>query len=145
MKIIYKQGDLLAAPEIILLHGCNAQGVMGAGVAKSIRNRYPEAYKTYLKGSMELGTITITHEADHKVILNAITQEYYGRTIGRVYVSYDAIDVVFRLINKVCLICTNMVIAMPKIGAGYGGGDWNIISEIIERNSTNFQPVVYEL
>ena len=36
-------------------------------------------------------------------------------------------------------------IAMPLIGAGLGGGDWNVISEIIEEESLKFQPVVYEL
>lgn len=33
MKIIYKQGDLLSCPERVILHGCNAQGVMGSGIA----------------------------------------------------------------------------------------------------------------
>ena len=34
MNIIYKQGDLLECSEQVIVHGCNAQGVMGSGVAK---------------------------------------------------------------------------------------------------------------
>ena len=39
--------DLLNSPDRIIVHGCNAQGVMGAGVAKAIRTKYPEAYSNY--------------------------------------------------------------------------------------------------
>ena len=39
MKIIYKQGDLLEAEEVVIVHGCNAQGVVGSGVALAIRNK----------------------------------------------------------------------------------------------------------
>ncbi len=35
--ITYKQGDLMKASETYIAHGCNAQGVMGSGVAKAIR------------------------------------------------------------------------------------------------------------
>lgn len=37
----------------------------------------------------------------------------------------------------------NEAVAMSKIGSSLGGGDWKIISEIIEDESTHFQPVVY--
>ncbi|ESQ88967.1 hypothetical protein ABAC460_14395 [Asticcacaulis sp. AC460] len=47
MKIIYKTGDLLEAPERVICHGCNAQGVMGSGIAVPIRNRYPMVFKAY--------------------------------------------------------------------------------------------------
>ena len=32
---------------------------------------------------------------------------------------------------------------MPQIGCGLAGGDWNIISKIIESECTNVFPVVY--
>ena len=39
MKFEYKTGDLLAVPSGHIVHGCNAQGAMGAGVALAIRNK----------------------------------------------------------------------------------------------------------
>jgi O-acetyl-ADP-ribose deacetylase (regulator of RNase III) len=36
-------------------------------------------------------------------------------------------------------------IAMPLIGASLGGGDWNIISEIIEKACSHVKPIVYHL
>jgi len=41
--MIYRQGDLVMAVEPIIIHGCNAKGVMGSGVAKAIRAYYPDA------------------------------------------------------------------------------------------------------
>jgi hypothetical protein len=34
---------------------------------------------------------------------------------------------------------------MPQIGAGLGGGDWQVIEAIIESEMTDIQPVVYTL
>lgn len=153
MKIIYKRGDLLQCEEKYILHGCNAQGVMGSGVAKLIRAKYPSAYSVYLaskdKVEMKLGCVTYAEQDDGKVILNAITQDRYGHqpSWGKtVYVSYDAVRDCMQRINWLAGKAIESVsIAMPKIGSGLGGGDWNIISDIIETESVNFQAVVYEL
>jgi O-acetyl-ADP-ribose deacetylase (regulator of RNase III) len=152
MKIIYKKGDLLQCPEKYILHGCNAQGVMGSGVAKLIREKYPSAYLAYKAsekhGGMKFGVVTYAEQEDGKVIFNGITQEFYGRD-GRRYVDYDAVRDVIQVINwhifKQTMPPDMHSVAMPKIGAGLGGGDWDVISEIIELNSMYFQPVVYEL
>jgi O-acetyl-ADP-ribose deacetylase (regulator of RNase III) len=34
-------------------------------------------------------------------------------------------------------------VALPKIGSGLAGGDWKVISAIIENESKNYQPIVY--
>lgn len=146
MKIIYKQGDLLECSESAIVHGCNAQGVMGSGVAKAIKEKYPEAYDTYksvyeTKG-LDLGKVLIC-DTGTKVIFNAITQEFYGRSVKRRYVNYSAIEKAFRMINSVCKVSGILHVALPKIGAGLANGDWNIIEKIIEKECTDVQPVVY--
>lgn len=145
MKIIYKQGDLLECSERVIVHGCNAQGVMGSGVAKAIKEKYPEAYAGYMSthenGGLELGEVIGVYSGD-KLILNAITQRYYGRYKYKVYADYEAIREAFKSINEQC---TYSAIAMPKIGAGLANGDWNIIEKIIEDECTDVQVVVYVL
>lgn len=42
-----KYGDLLSSKGIIV-HGVNSQGVMGSGVAKQIKDKWPEAYGSYM-------------------------------------------------------------------------------------------------
>ena len=145
MKIIYKQGNLLECTEDVIVHGCNAQGKMGSGVAKAIREKYPEAYNAY-KAEYDnhwllVGEVIGAYSGD-KLILNAITQTHYGRDKNRVYVDYDAVRTAFKFINE---HCDYPSIAMPKIGAGLANGDWNIIEKIIEEECINVQPVVYTM
>ena len=152
MDIIYKHGDLMAASERFIVHGCNAQGVMGSGVAKLIRDKYPQAYNEYVDVHRTSGLLlgqTIWVNTHPHTIINAITQQNYGRDENVVYVSYDAIAAVFRQINATAGMPPSDAfgevdaVALPLIGAGLANGRWSIISKIIEEEATNFQPVVY--
>jgi O-acetyl-ADP-ribose deacetylase (regulator of RNase III) len=160
VKIIYKTGDLMQARERFILHGCNAQGRMGSGVAKLIRDRYPTAYADYRSAyddcGLSLGQVIWSINDPH-VIINAITQEFYGYDAhqGAVYVSYEGLGTAIDQINQTALksrkdasiaasiggIVTE--VAMPLVGAGLAGGSWDIIEQIIEGLSLDFQPVVY--
>lgn len=92
---------------------------------------------------------------DH-VILNAITQENYGRSDTR-YVSYDAIAHVFETLSLEAELTQCDAdhatlrggiireVAMPLIGCGLANGRWSVVKSIIESHSTNFIPVVYLL
>lgn len=145
MQIEYVKGDLLQTKVKHLIHGCNSHGVMGAGIAKAIRDKYPDAYKDYKdiynSYGLELGDIIVSVQDDGKVIHNAITQKDYGRRDDRVYVSYWAIAEAFRKINQWGV----KEVALPKIGAGLANGDWNVISAIIENTLIDTKPYVYIL
>jgi O-acetyl-ADP-ribose deacetylase (regulator of RNase III) len=145
MKIEYIRGDLLTTDIRHIIHGCNSKGVMGSGVARAIRDKYPRAYQdyedTYNSYGLELGQIIVSVQGDDKVIHNAITQRDYGRDSARVYVSYWAIAESFRKINQWGI----KEIAMPKIGAGFANGDWNVIEAIIENTLIDTKPYVYVL
>ena len=164
VKIVYEKGEVVKAPEYFIAHGCNAQGVMNSGVAKTIRKTFPKAYEDYIQwyeqaywkgfGKSPLGDVIIT-KTENKAIFNCITQMYYGRN-GKQYVDYEAVEKCMIEINNsvgyfqndVSLMDKDMIlngIAMPMIGAGLGGGDWNIISDIIESTLTNVVPTVYQL
>jgi O-acetyl-ADP-ribose deacetylase (regulator of RNase III) len=147
MKIEYRKGDLLETDIKFIVHGCNAQGVMGSGIALAIKNKYPEAYTRYVdrhkNQPWQLGEIQVVKCSD-KVIINAITQEFYGRD-GKRYVNYDAVKEVMKRVNDIPKIYKATHIAMPMIGAGLGGGRWDLISYIIETHLTDIQPVVYQL
>lgn len=156
-KIEYVLGDLFKSDAPIMVHGCNSQGVMGSGVAKYVREYYPEAYTDYRhvyedRGlrtgeSIYVHTMNKFHPYHELVIVNAITQNNFGRT-GEVFVDYDAIKQVFEDLNELTQDMTEHVsglpkVAMPRIGAGLGGGDWDIIAQIIEDVSMNYIPIVY--
>lgn len=141
--IIYTHGNALNGPERYLAHGCNNKGVMGSGIAKEIRAKFPIAYEyyrfTFHRSGLVMGNI-IPYLDQEKNIINCITQNGYGRD-GKKYVSYDAIEQCIMHINEMT-DGKAVHVAMPKIGAGLGGGNWKIIRTIISETAT-FQPVVY--
>lgn len=148
MKIEYRKGDLFKTDCKCIVHGCNAQGVMGAGVAKIIRERYPKAYERYrneyeLHQHLKLGTL-VTVPCEDRIIINAITQDSYGNNGSR-YVSYDAVSECMKRIDRHYELYGTTEVAMPKIGAGLAGGDWNVIAAIIESELKTVKPIVYEL
>lgn len=123
----------------VIVQGCNTRGVMGAGIARQIAQRYPQALVAD-RGSMcfpdRLGKITTARAEDYTgrqfTIVNAYTQDDF-RGNGRL-ADYDAIDSAFALIKK---HFTGQRIAFPKIGAGLARGDWNIISSIIDSHMSD--------
>lgn len=150
MKIKYKVGNLMEAEEPIIAHGCNAQGVMGSGVAAAIKKFYPEAFTEYRYQHEQYGLMlgdVIWVRCGQKIILNCITQDFYGRKEGTRYADYDAIRKCFKHINFMNTHDDEKYdsIALPLIGAGLGGGDWSVIAPIIEEECVTIQPVVYVL
>lgn len=130
--IEYKQGNLLDVQQGIIIHGCNAQGVMGSGVALAVKKKYPEAYLAYhqyhLANKLQLGDVVIYRHSNELVILNAVTQHYFGTE--KRHVNYVAVAEVF---TKACKLAydSELELHFPRIGAGLGGGDWLIIEQLI--------------
>lgn len=151
----YRKGNLLNQVGIgIIVHGCNAQGVMGAGFAKQLATKYPEAFLAYKNGLQiekenPLGKVyyhTVFHCEDRQfVIANAITQATTRTYVGQKCTSYDAVDQAmekifgdFSIENSYRDFGPNFQIHMPKIGAGLGGGNWEVIETIIRVRATEF-------
>lgn len=147
MDIKYIKGDLFTTPHKVILHGANNMGVMGSGVAKHIRELYPDAYKTYKKihdtVGLEGGTFHAVN-SNGKIIINAITQNNYGRT-GRRFVNYEWMYQIFENVDAWCEVNCMDHVAMPMVGSTLGGGNWRIIERLIEETATKYQPVVYVL
>ena len=147
MKIEYRKGNLFETGILHVAHGCNAQGVMGSGVARIVRDDYFEAYKFYAEQydehGLKLGDVQFV-PANGKVIVNAVTQNLYGKD-GNRFVNYEAVAECMRTINSVLVQSGETHVAMPQIGAGLGGGSWAVISAIIESEMQDIQPVVYVL
>lgn len=134
MKVVYR--DLSLENYGIILHGCNAQGKMGSGVAKSIRDKYPQVFRDYVQHCEEhkndlLGSIVITSIHSSLIIVSGITQEYYGRDPDIVYVNYEAIQKVFASVAALA-VRTWLPVKYPMIGGGLGNGDFDIIKNIIQ-------------
>lgn len=142
--IEYIKGDLFTTKDKIIAHGCNSHGVMGSGVAKIVKEKFPAAYEGYVNGDHHLLGTNIYVNCGDVVIANCITQKGYGST-GDKFVSYDAVDSCTKRLKVYCNRYGIDSISMPKIGAGLGGGDWDILEKIIEKNIDNVHVKVYYL
>lgn len=148
MIIDYFKCNILNTRVRTIAHGCNAQGVMGSGVALAIRNKYPMAYAAYRHADNGIGlklgnTISWTGPHPQHKILHMITQQYYGRD-GKRYVSYDALADCFGHLETSDDWDGPREIAIPRIGCGLGGGDWDIVSKIIDRCAPSIDVYVYD-
>ena len=66
----------------VFVHSCNAQNVMGKGIAKAISTAYPEVARadnaTKAGDRAKLGTYTYAHVKENVVVANAYGQYNYG-------------------------------------------------------------------
>lgn len=151
MPLTTVAGDLFQASETIIAHGCNAQGVMGSGFALEIKNRFPDAFalyrEEYERRGLKTGSIVVWN-GPSVTVLNCITQERYGKT-GQ-FVCYDSLASCMREIERMAreeigAFAYERRVAMPLIGAARGGGDWNVISQIIDTELRSVEAVAYDL
>lgn len=116
----------------VIVHGCNCFCTMGAGIAKQIKETFPGAFLedsyTPRGERTKLGSFSSHYQKNLKLtIVNGYTQYHAGANAD-----YDAIRSVFREIKRFSWHFDNPRIGYPKIGAGIAGGDWEIISKIID-------------
>ena len=130
--------DIFESGADVICHQVNCQGVMGSGVAKQVREKYPEVYKYYMseckKHSVEeiLGATQLIQINETTHIANLFGQNHYGYD-GKVYTDYKALgDAIFETAVWATLN-EKKTIAFPYLmGCHRGGGDWNIVYKIIE-------------
>lgn len=156
MNIITVKGDLVknieSFPKSILVHGVNAQGVMGKGIAKQIKDTYKVVYDSYKNkyvsqnNFLELGDIIPVNITSDIIICNAVTQEYYAKSYkdNTVFVDYNAIEKSFKSINDLAVSKGYESIHFPKIGCGLANGDWNLVQSIISKSCPNIDKIYWE-
>lgn len=147
VKII--SGNLLDSKEDYICHQVNCQGVMGSGVAKAIRDEWPEVfteYRSYIDMCFgtPLGSVCYAPiNNSNQVVANMFAQSSYGYD-GKRYTSYDAfcncLNAMARDIPK------SKTIAFPyKIGSDRGGANWNIIYAMICEILGDWDVTIYKL
>lgn len=154
MSIKIIQGDLLDAfdrGEVhVIGHVVNCQGVMGSGIAKSIRERYPLVYEEYSKLYMEyksnpldiLGVCQGVWLNDNKGIFNLHSQLNFG--YGKRQLNYGAFAAALGLMLDGLVV--GDIVGFPyKIGCDRAGGDWEIVSEMIEYYFRDNEVKIYQL
>lgn len=140
----YIKGDLMDAPQELIMHGVNCAGSFGSGVAGAIKRKHPPVREAYLSLTEHiLGTCQFVHHND-QTWANAHTQEKYGYD-GGAYADLTA--VAYCLIEVAEWMHDNnaVTIAMPKIGCGLGGLKWDQVEILVNELLQDYEVYVYEL
>lgn len=152
--IRYIKGDLFSVTSGVIAHGCNCIGAMGAGVAKIVRERYPEAFLRYTEvckindAKDLLGTTQIVRVSENLYIANCFTQLSVARNPGirSRQASVEAIEESLIAAAQFCQTMKIGSIAMPKIGAGLGGLDWECdVEPVLKRICEEFSDIHFEV
>lgn len=153
MKKNYLSCNLLEAPDLlglnVICHQVNCQGVMGSGIAKQFREKWPVVYNDYKQFCEEktkehcgatyklLGDICMVKVDDfnNTFVANLFGQNYYGRD-GKRYTSYDALETALIKLKTWCMMNNKdkpVKIGFPDhMGSTLGGGNWKIVESIID-------------
>jgi len=127
-----------------ILQQVNCKGVMNSGVAKVIREAYPEVYTVYKNRfgfrSIPLGEFqVIAVNGPGLCVVNLFGQYSYGKS-GQ-HTDYNALERSLQGFSDWLAdphiqehTGLNPEIHHPKIGAGLGGGDWDKIKAMIEKH-----------
>ena len=133
-----------------IAQGCNCFCVFGAGIAPQIAKAFPQAEDAddeTIRGDKEkLGTFTYADVDDtHLTVYNLYTQYGTGgRSKGVPDIDYIALRKAFTVMNTHVknlkgpeldffeMHSIKQLCGIPMIGAGLAGGDWDIISKIID-------------
>lgn len=147
-SIIETNQNILNVSNGIICHGVNCQGVMGAGLALAIRNKWPSTYQNYKKycdrdKTQLLGSVCFDKINPQLCIAHCFTQFNYGRfpVIGedkkqhfQILALSSCLDIIFEYCQREGM----KEIHVPHIGAGIGGGKWDIIKEMILNKAKNW-------
>jgi O-acetyl-ADP-ribose deacetylase (regulator of RNase III) len=126
-------------------HGCNCVGSMGAGIAVGIKERYPEMFEEYRRRckakprEFNPGDVFLWKADDKPHVLNLATQEDNWRTRA----TYAWVEQALH--NMIAVVDSEKIttIAMPRIGAGYGGLSWKKVRVIIDAVCTDWPGKLY--
>lgn len=131
--IKFLKGDLLKSDAEALVNAVNTVGVMGKGIALKFKNQYPENYKVYKatcnKGELKVGKILIVKDGDlfnQKFIVNFPTKQHW-RAPSEISHIEDGLIALKKAIQEHAI----QSIAIPPLGCGLGGLDWNVVKPMI--------------
>lgn len=133
--IKYVIGDLLSAEAQALVNTVNTVGVMGKGIALQFKEKYPSNFNHYLtackNNQLVPGKLIITKESTtdsgEKIIINFPTKTVWYKKSQYSYIE-SGLDALVKAIKEYNI----KSIAIPPLGCGNGGLNWDIVKSMME-------------
>ena len=134
--ITYTSGNIFDADVEALVNPVNCVGVMGAGLAKQFKERFPENYQQYRwdctnnrvsVGKMHVFEVKPLSTNKHRYIINFPTKIVPQERSQFSYIRdgiNDLVNVLYRYEIQ--------SVAIPKLGCGLGGLEWKTVRPVID-------------
>jgi O-acetyl-ADP-ribose deacetylase (regulator of RNase III) len=133
MITIKSKGDLLKEKVDVLVNTVNCVGIMGKGIALQFKMAFPENYKAYKKacdhGEVLIGKMFVTETHNMfapKYIINFPTKKHWKEKSKIEYIE-KGLDNLIEHIKRLNI----QSIAIPPLGCGYGGLEWESVKKLI--------------
>lgn len=149
MTLRFVRGNLFEADVEAIVNTVNTVGVMGKGIALMFKEKFPDNYLKYeaacKKGAVHVGEMFVTKNPQlfgPQWIINFPTKSHW-RNPSKI----EWIEVGLENLREFVLLNKIKSIAIPPLGAGNGGLDWQVVRPSIEealRDLTDVEILIYE-
>jgi O-acetyl-ADP-ribose deacetylase (regulator of RNase III) len=125
-------GDLFESSLQTLTNTINTVGVMGAGIAKEFKARYPAMFEDYKRrcgeGLVRAGEPYLWQSGEGKAILNFPTKEHWRGKSQMIWIE-QGLD----FLSHHYLLWRIESLALPALGCSHGGLAWLDVRAVMER------------
>ena len=122
--------DMFLSGMQVLVNPVNCVGAMGKGLAVQFRTRFPNMAKRYVRDCKQFHTYQpsccIMYVENGTIIANLATENHYRNGARKLYIESALYNLKKQMIEK-----GYTSVAIPRIGCGLGGLDWNDIRPLI--------------
>ncbi len=144
--IKYVKGNILDSQAQALVNTVNTRGVMGKGIALQFKKAFPANYRAYAeackKGEIDIGKLFVFADQNimsgPKIIINFPTKTDWRKPSEYAYIE-KGLDHLLAIIRQRQI----RSIAIPPLGAGNGGLEWEKVKNILYRKLQNTEAEVY--
>ncbi len=147
--IKYITGNILESSAEALVNTVNTVGVMGKGIALQFKKAYHNNYKAYVeackKNEIKTGKVFVVKDSSlnsgAKYIINFPTKKDWRKPSEYSFIE-TGLDDLIRVLKEYDI----KSIAIPPLGSGNGGLEWEKVKKIIEKKlgNLNVEIVVFE-
>lgn len=138
--MIERQGDIFTTTAGYIGHGVNCRGVMGAGIAKSFREKFGEDYYNEYRLDCNLGVLVPGRVTFYESTLNHFGITVLNLASQKVPGANAKYPWLFESLYRAARFATSPArmpnygntIAIPEIGCGIGGLEWRKVKKVIE-------------
>ena len=141
---IVSNGDIFNTECEALVNPVNIKGVMGKGLALAFKTKYPAHFENYKRacqsGEMTTEKVLAYQEKNGPMIICLATKDDWKNSSKIEYVSAGLDD----LANQIKALGVRSI-AIPKLGCGLGGLDWNKVRPLIVEKMSAIDGISVEI